>query len=382
MSKISYYNFKLIFLLIFTVLIYACDKEEQDQQFPSSEFISKGTFSGNYWSTEAWRTCKPEEVGMNSDKLKELNDEILLLLKLHVDIHSVLIIKDGYIVAEQYYSDEYDQASLHTIYSCTKSITSALIGIAINHNYITDVSEKMVDFFPNYVIENLTTDKQNITLEHMLTMSAGLEWYELEYLYGDERNTFTQWSSSNNRVKFVLDQPVISHPGEEYSYNTGISHVLSGILQNSTGMRTDSFAYENLFTPLGINNFYWPQDEQDVVYGGHGLRLVPRDMAKFGYLYLNDGIWDGNQVVPQNWVEVSKQKHIKRKYIPDYYYGYHWWISKENNYSAVGYGGQEIIIVPEHNLVVVFTNMFDDSNYFQRETPDRLLNTYIIPAVQ
>ena len=371
-------------LVLFTVIVFlnSCQEEEDNFQFPSNEFISTGNFNGSYWPTSAWRMCRPEEVGMNSSKLNELNEEINLLIKLHIDIHSVVIIKDGYIVAEQYYSDYYGMDSLHPIYSCTKSITSALIGIAIDHNYITDVNDKMVSFFPNYAIENLSIEKQNISLENMLTMSAGLEWYELEYSYNDERNTFYQWTLSHDRVKFVLDRPVISAPGEEYSYNTGISHVLSGIIKNSTNLRTDSFAVENLFTQLGINHYYWRHDAQNVTYGGASLRLTPRDMAKFGYLYLNNGNWDGTQIVSESWVEISQQKHIQRKYIPNYYYGYHWWVNEDNYYAAVGFGGQWIIIVPQHNLVVVFTNRFIEGNSFQWQTPERLLNTYILPSVQ
>ena len=140
--------------------------------------LRKGSWSGAYWPTSGWRYCKPEEVGMDSEKLKELNDEILLLLELHVDVNSVMIIKDGYVVAEQYYSDEYSADSLHSIYSCTKSLTSALMGIAIEKGYISNEDVLMTDYFQEYEIANLTDAKEAITLKHLLTMSAGFEWYE------------------------------------------------------------------------------------------------------------------------------------------------------------------------------------------------------------
>jgi CubicO group peptidase (beta-lactamase class C family) len=367
--------------LLLIIFVYSCEKESSYQPFPSSNFISNGSYSGDYWPTEGWRTCRPEEVGMDSDKLKEVNEEILLLLKLHVDINSVLIVKNGYIVAEQYYSDDYGIDSLHSVYSCTKSFTSALLGIAIDQQYISDVNALVTGFFPEYEIENLTEDKQQITLNHMLTMSAGLEWYEMEYLYEDERNTYRQWVSSADRVKFVLDRPMVAIPGEEYSYNTGISQVLSAIIKKSTGIRTDSFALKKIFEPLGIKRYYWPIDMNGVASGGNGLRLMPRDMAKFGYLYLKNGMWNGSQIVPQEWVEVSQKKLIKMKYIPDYYYGYHWWVSNENSYSAVGYGGQWITIFPEYDLVIVFTNQFTDGNNFQWSTAERLVKSYIIPSI-
>ena len=359
-----------------------CEKYDDDPTFPASNFISTGDYLGDYWPTDAWRECDPEEVGMDPKKLKELNAEIRLLLEMHIEVHSIVVIKDGYIVAEQYYSDDYGPDDLHRIYSCTKSLTSAMLGIASGKNLLGGLDQKMTSFFPEYEIQNMSADKKAIDLEHLLTMGAGLEWYELEYPYGDERNTFRNWSDSGGGVKFVLDLPMIAVPGEEYSYNTGASHVLSGILQKVTGVRADSFAMDNLFDPLGIDQYYWPIDDEGVAFGGSGVRLTPRDMARFGYLYLKNGNWDGTQIIPETWVEASQQKHMMRKYIPDNYYGYHFWVSDYDTYSAVGYGGQWITIVPEHKLLVVFNNRFTEGDDLQWTTPERLLNTYIIPALK
>jgi len=358
-----------------------CEKYDDDPTFPASDFISTGDYLGDYWPTDAWRECDPEEVGMDPKKLKELNAEIRLLLEMHIEVHSIVVIKDGYIVAEQYYSDDYGPDDLHRIYSCTKSLTSAMLGIASGKNLLGGLDQKMTSFFPEYEIQNMSDDKKDIDLEHLLTMGAGLEWYELEYPYGDERNTFRNWSDSGGGVKFVLDQPMVAIPGEEYSYSTGASHVLSGILQKVSGVRADSFAMDNLFNPLGIDQYYWPIDDEGVAFGGSGVRLTPRDMARFGYVYLKNGYWDGTQIIPETWVEASQQKHMMRKYIPDNYYGYHFWVSDYDTYSAVGYGGQWIIIVPEHKLVVVFNNRFTEGDNLQWNTPERLLNTYIIPAI-
>ncbi len=359
-----------------------CEKYDDDPTFPASDFISTGDYLGDYWPTDAWRECDPEEVGMDPKKLKELNAEIRLLLEMHIEVHSIVVIKDGYIVAEQYYSDDYGPDDLHRIYSCTKSLTSAMLGIASGKNLLGGLDQKMTSFFPEYEIQNMSDDKKAIDLEHLLTMGAGLEWYELDYAYGDERNTFRNWSDSGGGVKFVLDQPMVAIPGEEYSYNTGASHVLSGILQKVSGVRADSFAMDNLFDPLGIDQYYWPIDDEGVAFGGSGVRLTPRDMARFGYLYLKNGNWNGSQIIPETWVEASQQKHMMRKYIPDNYYGYHFWVSDYDTYSAVGYGGQWITIVPEHKLLVVFNNRFTEGDDLQWTTPERLLNTYIIPALK
>ncbi|OQX98470.1 MAG: hypothetical protein B6I20_11010 [Bacteroidetes bacterium 4572_117] len=375
-------NILISSIIIIIILISACTKEnDYNPAFPANEFLKDGIYNGDYWPTNGWKTCKPEEVGMDPEKLKQLNEEISILLKIHADIHSVLIVKNGYIVAEQYYSDEFNADSVHYINSCTKSITSALMGIAINKGIISDVNQKMTGFFPEYEIDNLTADKQNITLEQMLMMSTGLEWYEMEYAYDDERNSFYQWVRSDDRVKYVLDLPMTAIPGTGFNYNTGVSHLLSAIIQKESGIRTDSFAMKNLFEPLGINEFLWFIEPNDIPTGGHGLRLSPHDMAKFGYLYLKNGVWDGTQVVPENWVKESSKPLIQRKYITDFYYGYQWWVRPDGYYCAVGYAGQWIYIVPDSNLVVVFTNSLSEDDYLQITTPERLLQAYILPAV-
>lgn len=371
----------LYVLLCFLSISPGCEKYDDDPIFPASDFISDGTYQGAYWPTETWRECDPEEVGMSPKKLKELNEEIRLLLELHIEVHSIIIVKDGYIVAEQYYSENYGANDLHRIYSCTKSLTSALLGIASGQGTLGGLDQKMTSFFPEYEIQNLSGDKKAINIEHLLTMSAGLEWYELEYPYMDERNTFRNWSDGGGGLKYVLDLPMLTVPGEEYTYNTGVSHILSGILQKVTGVRADSFAIDNLFGPLGIDQFYWPIDREGIAYGGSGVRLTPRDMARFGYLYLKNGMWDGTQIIPASWVEASQQKQMPRKYFADNYYGYQFWVSDYDTYSAVGYGGQWITIVPEHDLVVVFNNRFEEGNNLQWNTPERLLQTYILPAL-
>lgn len=367
--------------MLLLILISACETYDDDPVFPASDFIADGQYQGVYWPNSEWRSCAPEEVGMDPKKLKELNEEVRLLLEMNIDVHSILIVKDGYIVAEQYYSDDYGPDDLHRIYSCTKSLTSALLGIASGNGLLGGLDQRMVDFFPEYEIANMSGDKAAINIEHLLTMSPGLEWYELEYPYGDARNTFRDWSDSGGGVKYVLDRPMIAAPGEDYSYSTGTSHILSGILQKVTGARADSFAVEHLFTPLGIEEFYWPIDQQGIAFGGSGVWLKPRDMARFGYLYLNNGAWDGTQIVPASWVEASQEKHMERKYIPDSFYGYQFWVSDYDTYSAVGFGGQWITIVPEHDLVVVFNNGFVEGDGLQWNTPERLLTTYIISSL-
>ena len=362
--------------------VTGCENYDDHPVFPASDFISEGAYEGPYWPEDAWRTCSPKEVGMDPVKLKELNEEVRVLLDLQVEVHSIIIVRKGYIVAEQYYSNEYGPGDLHRIHSCTKSITSALLGITGNQGLLNGLDEKMTGYFPGIDIANLSKEKEEITVEHLLTMSSGLDWHEIEYAYDDDRNTFRQWYAEGATVKFVLDRPTIAPPGKEFAYSTGSSHVLSAIVQKLAGMRTDSFAMKYLFEPIGIDTFYWPTDQEGISLGGNGIRMDPRDMTRFGYLYLNHGVWDGTQILPKEWVEASQQKHMERKYIPDSYYGYQFWVSNDGSYSAVGYGGQWITIVPEHELVVIFNNAFTEGDNFQWNTPERLLTTYILPALE
>ncbi len=370
-------------LLFFTLLCWSCEKEtDYNPEYPADEFIQEGLYLGEYWPTDGWRTCHPEEVGIDEAKLRKMNDEFAILLELHADMHSVLVIHKGYIVAEQYYSDQYSKDSLHKIYSCTKSITSAALGIALDEGYLSSVDQKIMDFFPEYTVENPDSMKDEMTIRDFLTMSAGLEWKEIDYPYDDDRNTYNQWIASEDKVKFVLDQPLIHPPGTEYDYSSGISHVLSAILERTTGMKTDEYVKDHLFEPLGIDDYYWSHDNQDIPYGGTGLRLKPRDLAKIGYLYLKNGLWNDEQIVPASWVNASSQPYIQRRYITDYYYGYQWWVDPDGLYAAVGFAGQWMFIVPDYDLVVVFNNYLEESEWLQISTPGRMMDEYILPAVQ
>ena len=216
----------------------------------------------------------------------------------------------------------------------------------------------------------------------MLTMSAGLEWDELDYLYTDPQNTNYQWKHSDDWIKFVLDRPMEYIPGEVQDYNSGLSELLAVILQKATGMRADSFALEKLFTPLGIEDYYWPINQEGYARGGGGMRLVPRDMAKLGYLHLRNGKWENDQIVSEDWISESGKKHIISQHIPGFWYGYQFWVAEDGlMYTALGYVGQWIMIVPEYDLVVVFNNHFDEGVGDQEGTPVRLFYDYVIPSV-
>ena len=184
---------------------------------------------------------------MDEQKLRKMNEEFAILLELHAEMHSVIVIRNGYIVAEQYYSDDYSQDSLHRIYSCTKSITSAALGIALDEGYLSSVDQKIMDFFPEYAPENPDPRKDDLTIHDFLTMSAGLDWNEMNVSYEMDTNTYNLWLGSGGGVEFVLDRPLIYTPGTQYEYNTGISHVLSAIVMRSILMNTTGQGMGRIF---------------------------------------------------------------------------------------------------------------------------------------
>ncbi|HEX2908509.1 MAG TPA: serine hydrolase, partial [Phototrophicaceae bacterium] len=321
------------------------------------------------WPTEGWTTSTPEAQGLNSAKLAEMIENIVVT---DLNIHSVLVVRNGALVLEAY-RYPHTAETLHHIYSCTKSFTSALVGIAQEQGFISSIEQPLLDFFPERTVANLDEAKKSITIEHLLTMSSGLDWPGgiLEPIMGDLR-------ASDDWLQFVLDRPVSSNPGEQFLYNSGGSNLLAAIVETATGQPMLDFAEENLFKPLGITHLSWQTDPQGHYLGGWGLHLEPRDMAKFGYLYLNGGQWDGQQIIPAEWVATSTQKHISSQPLSDGY-GYQWWVDHNGYYMALGYGGQYILVYPEKNLVVVFTSGLAPTSFSQ---PESFFERFILPAVE
>jgi CubicO group peptidase (beta-lactamase class C family) len=369
------------FIFILFLAGTSCEKDRDfNPDFPSRSILGSGPYQGTYWPTDGWRSCTPEEVGMDSELLRKMNEDMVLQMRLHIDVHSVLVIRKGYIVAEQYYSDDFGSDSLHYVFSCTKSVTSAAFGVANDQGLIPSLDTPLMDFFPDYQWQN-PEGKDRITLEHALTMSDGFEWYELQYLYGDDQNTFTQWRRNEGSLQFILDQPLLTTPGEVFNYNSGISHLLSVVLQQQTGVRLDSFAAREVFAPIGISDYHWTINQDGAAKGYSGLYLRPRDLAKFGLLYLEKGTWEDQQVISESWINESTSPQILRGDIPGMYYGYQWWVHEDGLIAAVGFGGQILMLLPEYELIVLFNNYHNEADAFQMETPWRLLDTFILPAI-
>jgi CubicO group peptidase (beta-lactamase class C family) len=320
--------------------------------------------SSPYWPTVDWRTSTPLEQGMDAGKLAEMLAEID---DQNINLHGLLIIRHGYIVSENYFNF-YKQDTPHDMYSVTKSFASTLIGIAIQQGFISGVDQPVLGFFPDKEFKNVDALKQAVTLDNFLSMSSGLDLSDSDAL-------FQELYRSSDWVEFVLSRPMAAQPGARFTYCSACSHMLTAIVQATTGMDVLDFAQQELFEPLNMTSVSWEQDPHGIPIGGWGLRLTPRQMAKLGYLFLHEGTWEGRQIVSADWVRAATQEHISSG--GELGYGYQWWIAPYlEGYAALGLGGQTIFVNPKLDLIVVTTAMLGGHDEIFR-----LIQDYILPAV-
>ena len=326
------------------------------------------------WPTDGWATSTPEGQGMNSTLLDDIFTDVR---ESDADIRSMLVVRHGYIVAEEYFTPIlYDMNNTHILFSVTKSVVSSLIGIAIDNGFIDNTSQLLLDFFPEMEIANPSAWKDAITLEDVLMMRTGFDWDESDYTTYDD---FFAMRDSDNWAQYVLNSSMAAEPGTVFDYNSGASHLLATIINVTTGMTPLAFADQYLFGPLGITRRAWTPDPQGINFGGSNLALIPRAMAKFGLLYMNNGTWDTQQIVSAVWV--NRSSHGPATGYPQTSYGYQWWIDDSDEwYSARGYNGQFIYVVPEHDVVVVFSSDNEDGPYdydlHVRNVLDAITNIY------
>ena len=265
-------------------------------------------------------------------------------------LHSLLISHQGELVFEEYYNGTSPRRPAN-MKSASKSVISALVGIAIDQGYIESVNAKVADYLPEYFSVPGNADKQEISIENLLTMQSGLET--------TSNRNYGKWVLSEDWVEFAINQPLVAEPGTRMLYSTGSTHLLSAIISRASGMNTKQFAQNNLTSQLGYSMSYWSQDPQGIYFGGNDMEMTPRQMLAFGNLYLNEGNHDGAQIIPESWVEVSHQPHAQSPRGQGRYYGYGWWLRDLAGMQvpvAWGYGGQLIFVVKELDLVVVATS--------------------------
>jgi CubicO group peptidase (beta-lactamase class C family) len=302
------------------------------------------------WPTKEWQISSPEKEGMDSKKLAQLVD----WGSAH-SFDSVLVARHGKIVLDQYYAP-YIAGIPHDLFSVTKSVTGTLAAIAWKEGLLDSTSHRVLDFFDHSKIANIDPRKEAITVQNLLDMTSGLAWTEEVGNSIPPIETDKQMSRSQDWVKFILDRPMSNAPGDIFNYDSGNPHLLSAILTKLTGMSAVDYAKAKLFGPLGIDDVSWAYDLQGISVGSFGLRLKPRDMAKIGYLYLHNGVWEGKQVIPPEWVhKVSNptvETHLKQGF---WYSNFFWSLPDKHVYMALGRYGQTIMVFPDLDIVAVTT---------------------------
>ena len=356
------------------------------------------------WPTTAWPRSSPEAQGMSSQSLLEMavyvRERAISDPEFYVD--SMTVIRNGTIVAEFYPNPNFPPNTLHVIHSVTKSIVSALVGIAIDRGLIDSVDAPLVDFFPDREIAHLDDDKKSLTLRDLLTMQTGLHSRD-SYLYGHEGLLALQ--RSDDWVQYALDLPMAAPPGTRFDYSNISTFLLGAVLGEATNSDVLSFAREVLFDPLGIGDVRWEWTQDDIPIAWARMWLTPNDLAKLGLLYLQRGQWDGEQIIPAAWINESLTPHAfpknainilnadmtrdsetsTRNWVGQQFfrafndgYGYQWWLARDGTFAAFGTNGQFLIVAPQQNLIFVVTSK---STGLAQFAPAELFYDYVLPAV-
>ena len=346
---------------------------------------------------DGWATASLSDVGLSEAPFARLMDD-LRDIEGH-DVHSLVVVKGGYVVFEEYFEGAkwslarytgaygFDRDDTHNLASVTKSITTTLVGIAIDQGAIASVDDRVFDYFPeNADLLAADSRRADLTVRHLLDMESGIRWADLEiYPYSDPRNDLVQMFRAADPIRFILSRDLYAPPGTDFEYCNANTNVLGEIVKKATGQRLDDYSRERLFAPLGITDFEWQMISSDVVFASGDLRLRPRDMAKVGQLFLRKGVWNGTQVISRAWVEEATTRHA----VPDGPhgwadgYGFGWWHwdipvggTTHAVYMASGWGGQWIFIIPDRDMVFVTT-----AGNYERQAPMdawRMLADYVL----
>jgi CubicO group peptidase (beta-lactamase class C family) len=302
-----------------------------------------------------WPTSSPEAQGMSSQELAKLVD-----FGIGNGMDSVLVTRHGTIVAEAYYAP-FTPATKHRINSATKSVIGSLVAIALDEGLIKSLDQRVLDFFPGRSFANTDDRKKAMTLRHLLDMTSGLDWQEP--LNNTPPVSFLEMERSRDWVKYILDHPMAHDPGTTFDYNSGNPHLLSAILSKVTGRSAREYADERLFGPLGIDDVQWRSDPQHMSAGGAGLYLQPRDMARLGRLWLQDGVWQGERLLPAGWIDHARNATVDMRMGPELRYGNLFWSAPVRDvFMAVGYDRQLIVVLPKVDVVAVFTGAYRYAN--------------------
>lgn len=349
----------------------------------------------------AWTTSAPADVGMDPAALAALDADFTAGKYGYVD--AMFVTRRGTVVADARYDHDYRAAyagrdpvpgmynyydpawhpyyngtALHTMQSVSKTITSIVIGVARTRGQFPDLDSTVLSFFPDRTVANLDARKQRMTIRHLLTMTAGLEWDESNTAYTDPRNNCAVMEKSQDWIQYVLDRPMAADPGTTWVYNSGATQLLAGIFKHATGQDIGDYAAAHLFAPLGITDYYWKHTPTGLPDTEGGLYFTAPDLARFGRLWLNGGLWEGERLVSGEWVAESVAPAMTAT--PLAKYGFKWWLFPYGAGDRLawvmnGFGGQRLIVMPEQEVVAVFTGWNIDEHRALpiKEMVDRLV---------
>lgn len=339
---------------------------------------------------DGWRCAEMASVGMAGDRIVKLVGQIRH--GRHGDIHSFLIVKDHQLVVEEYFAENGGKhgpliASLfrdrvHHLASTTKSVTSLLVGIAIDRGFINDVEDPIYRYLPAYS-SLFTEGKKQIRISHLLTMTPGFQWRQFHV--SDDRNDGMLMWRTDDVIRFVLQKPLETAPGEKFNYTNGVPTVTGEVIKNAVGAELGDFAEKNLFHPLGITDYLWTSYPDGSVETDGGLALRSRDLAKIGQLFVNGGVWEGRRIVSEDWIRESTKERLRFGGSLRWGYGYHWTQAESRigdhgvrSYFVPGDGSQILAVFPDLRMVVVFTA----GNYDVDPKPVyySLFEKFILPA--
>lgn len=348
-----------IILIIASGLLSACGggSSEQHQTQSPGRVIQWQASSGN-----GWQSSTAQAEAFNPAALDQAFQQAQHLPSLY----AMLVVRNGLLIGEAYYSGK-NAADLLQTRSITKTVMMLLIGKAISQGHIQSV-EQPISAFLDADYPNLLTDKAEIRLRHLLTMTSGIQW--------DESTTtgYNDWVLSADPSRYVLQRALSSAPGTRFTYNSGASHLLSVILQKATGLSAADYARRELFTPLGIQNFDWELLADGYINGAAGLTINARDLAKLGLLLQQGGRWQQQQLIPANWLQLAASPHVSARNqlssVDLSHYGYLWWLGQAGPYTlqlAWGFGGQFVLTIPEKNLTLVMLQNHSSGTSVQQQ---------------
>jgi CubicO group peptidase (beta-lactamase class C family) len=351
---------------------------------------------------DGWPTASADSAGLDASRLAALTASVRAWPELGV--HAILVERGGKLVYEEYF-DGFDERwgeplgrvamtreSKHDLRSVTKTVVSALAGIALGAGAITSLDEPVIQWFPEFA-DLQTPDRRRVTLAHVLGMTSGLEWNE-DIPYTDPRNDEIRMTADEQPLRYALSRPFAFAPGEEFVYNGGLTQVMAAVIERATRTPIEDYARAKLFAPMGITDVEWVGDLAGMPSAASGLRMRARDLARFGSLYLHDGRWNGTQVVPADWIERSTRRHFR--FSPrtgvdaggEFGYAYFWWYfcyptarGLVEARTAVGNGQQRIFVLPGQDMVVtVLAGRYNDFGSGSTLAAN-ILRQHVIPAV-